>query len=250
MTAIIRTRPLVQQPQFVTGINWVNPITKRLAFAWTGVQLDRELTTGATATTNNASSVIGKHGRASHSSVSQINTEWNNQFITTSSSDGLGDFTMVVLANPAASNDNIEHIFCQKNDAAGAPYSQCLLAANSTFGASALSGSFAFFTYANTFSAVAAEGAVDGDWHVFIGVRRGTSHELYRDGALVASAGLTVKNISQASRYTAIGSRGNGTTESYARDVACAYGFDRALSVSEIKSISENPWQVFRPRVT
>ena len=111
-------------------------------------------------------------------------------------------------------------------------------------------GAFSFFTYSGAPATASAAGLVDGEWHVFVGVRRGTSHELYRDGVLAASTTASVYNISQASRYTAIGSRGNGTTESYSRDTACAYGFDRALSVPEVKSISENPWQVFRPRVT
>lgn len=233
------------QPQVPAG---TNQIYSGLAFAWFGSNPKYEVVTGSRVTTDNTTKVATAKGIGTLSAIGQVNTEWAKQFITTSNGAGTGDFTLVALANPS-SGSTPQHIFAQKNDAGGSPFAQCALIANAGNNGLGSSGNFSFLTYNTVSSGVASAGgtAVDGNWHLWAAVRRGTSHELYRDGILIASSSLTVRSISQASRYTAIGSRGNGTTEGYSRNVSMAAGFNRALLPSEIATISANPWQVFAP---
>ena len=226
------------------GIDWGNPITRGLCFAWSGANPKFEAVSGIQPNTDNTTKVATEKGIASKSSLSQVNTEWAKQFVTTSDGAGTGDFTFVAFANPSA-GAGVQHILAQKNDAGGSPFAQTALCANSTASGVSSAGEFALLTFNSTASGVSAVGAVDGKWHLWVGVRRGTSHEIYKDGILLASASATAKNISQASRYTAIGSRGNGTTESFDKNVAMAAGFNRALLPNEISNL--NPWKIFAP---
>lgn len=230
------------------GIDWGNPTSRSLAFAWDAASKSMELTAGLSAGLDQTSSAVNKNGLAAQCSSGQKNIEWNKQFITTSDGTGDGDFTMLVVADPAATGaGSAEHVFDQKNDAAGAPYAQAGLLAHSGARGAYTSGAFSFFTYRSTDSEVSAAGACDGLEHVWIGVRRAGTLYLYKDGVLLASgAGFNGSlNISQASRYTAVGSAGNATAGAYRNKASMARAWNRALSAAEVVSLSANPWQLF-----
>lgn len=219
------------------GIDWGNPTSRSLAFAWDAASKSMELTAGLSAGLDQTSSAVNKNGLAAQCSSGQKNIEWNKQFITTSDGTGGGDFTMLVVADPAATGaGSAEHVFDQKNDAAGAPYAQAGLLAHSGARGAYTSGAFSFFTYRSTDSEVSAAGACDGLEHVWIGVRRAGTLYLYKDGVLLASgAGFNGSlNISQASRYTAVGSAGNATAGAYRNKASMARAWNRALSAAEI----------------
>lgn len=222
------------------------PINKALAFLWNAAQPERELLSGTGRTTDNTAKVAAPVGKVISASAGQVNIEWSRQFITTSSGDGLGDFTLAVYANPAASGSAVEHIFAQKNDAGGAPYAQSAILAHANSSAGFSSGAVSFFTYngAGADAGVSVAGAADGKYHWWVGVRRGSVHELYKDGVLIGTFTKSPVAITQAgtTRYTAIGSRGNGNTESYTKQAALAAGWNRALSPAETGG---NPWQLF-----
>jgi len=248
MAWIERKVTRTSQPQELTNVNWSNPITEDLAFVWNASEPSSEIITGTKPIVDNTTVSIGSIGKGVKSSLDQQNLEWNRQFITTSNQDGSGDFTMVVLADPTFSS-SVQHIFFQKNDAGGAPFAQGGLAANADSLASGSSGSFSFFTYnASTsgITGVASSGAIDGNSHVWLGTRFGNVLGIYKDGLLLNSAVVGIAAITQSSpsRYTAIGSRGNGTSEGYDRNTYFAASWNRALSNEEIKSISANPWQI------
>jgi Concanavalin A-like lectin/glucanases superfamily len=181
-------------------------------------------------------------------STGQVNVEWPSfQPIVTSNGVGTGDFTVIAYANPAATGTDTEHILVQKNDAGGSPFAQMLLGSQATSTNGYANGSFAFYTFNGSAVGIAASGVCDGNYHVWMGVRQGASHTLYKDGVAIASGSFTALNILQGSpaRYLALGSRGNGSTQSYPRQIAMAAGFNRALSAMEILSISRSPWQLF-----
>lgn len=244
------------QPQFITGIDRTNPITRGLAFAWNAATWPIEALSGAQASTTKVSVSSSIAGRVTNNSQGQVNIEWAKQFITTSDGAGTGDFTLLVVANPAAAGDgtNLEHILAQKNDAAGTPYAQSAFLAHATALSAYASGNFAFFTYSGVGVAAVAAGACDGAYHVWIGTRIGTTSALYKDGVLIASSVDTVQQITQSGsqRYMAVGSRGNGTTQSYRNNAAAAFGWNRGLSQNEISALSisiQSPWQLFNPRL-
>lgn len=222
------------------------PINKALAFLWNAAQPERELLTGAPRATDNTGKTAATVGKVVSSSAGQVNIEWARQFIATSSGDGLGDFTIAVYANPAASGSSVEHIFAQKNDAGGSPYAQSAILAHANSSAGFSSGAVSFFTYngSGADAGVSVAGAADGKYHWWVGVRRGSVHELYKDGVLIGTFTKSPVAITQAgtTRYTAIGSRGNGNTESYTKQAALAAGWNRALSPAETGG---NPWQLF-----
>ena len=250
MAIIVPDRRIwTSQPQMPVEIDWNNPLTRGTCFSWNAATPNYELVYGAKASTDNTQKIISGQ-RAVDCSLSQVNLEWNRSFLATSDGVGTGDFTLILLANPSATGNGSasEHALCHKNDAAGAPYAQALLSFHSNVSNGYASGAACFFTYSAAASSASAAGACDGNWHMWFGVRRGTSHELYKDTALIAQANNTVRNLSQAGRYTAIGSRGNGSTESYRDQAAFAHILNRALTANEIASISSNPWQIFRPQ--
>lgn len=244
------------QPPFITGVDPKNPVMKGLAFAWNAATWPIEALSGVQASTTNVSVSSSIAGRVTSNSQGQVNVEWAEQFITTSDGAGTGDFTLMVVANPAAAGDgtNTEHVLSQKNDAAGAPYAQAIFQAHANALGAYASGNFSFFTYAGTGVAAVAAGACDGAYHVWVGTRIGTTSTLYKDGVSIASSVDAVQQIIQAGsqRYMAVGSRGNGTTQSYRNNAAAAFGWNRGLSQSEISALSisiQSPWQLFNPRL-
>lgn len=248
MPSLIFKKKRVRQPQYPVGIDQSNPITRNIAFAWNAAVptvVNRE----RLATANNTTNAVSPNGKAVDCAVSQVNLEFANyQPIVTSDGSGTGDFTVMVFANPAAAGGGaIEHVLAQKNDAEGVPYAQFFLGAHAGALAAYVSGSFNFFTYNADQTEAVAAGVCDGNYHLWTGVRQATNHTLYKDGLSVATAAGTVRNISQANRYLAVGSRGNGTTDSYRDQAVYAFGWNRALTQAEIKIILDNPWQIFKP---
>lgn len=227
------------------------PKRNGIAFAWTATQPRIELVSGRVASVANVSIVRAGSFLAADCSTGQRNIEWDNFIpILTSTGTGSGDFTVIVLANPSAAG-SISHVLAQKNDAAGSPFSQITMLANANSSAGAASGNFSFFIYDSSGVGVTDTGGVDGRWHVWVGRRRGLIHDIWRDGVLRASTSSAVLNISQlTTRYLAIGSRGNGTTDAYGGDVAAALGYNLALPDDEIRGLTpETIWRLWPRRL-
>ena len=232
-----------RQPQFFARLSaaW-----RSAAFAFSPVSAV-DLVTGRLPTTNNALRLPVAGGIAAHYQFGQTGTEWSGYApIVTSDGAGTGDFSMLVIADPPPASVELaaQHMFSQKNDSGGSPFSQVVLSSNANDRNQWESGSVAFFTFSGDTSAVAAAGAADGGMHVYVGVRRGTTHELWRDGVLLASASLTVRSVLMSNRYLAIGSRGNGSTESYTSSVLFAGALNRALGPDEVRPL-RRPTDVF-----
>jgi hypothetical protein len=249
MASPIIRLPLSQQPPSSGGFN-SDVLPRPPAFCYNAAEFGKEKVTNLPPTARNATFAATLEGIAARCAYSQTNVEWSRQFCTTSDGAGTGDFTMIVLANPASATGVLSHVLAQKNDAGGSPFAQAAMMANANSGGTYSSGSFAFFTYnalAGT-SSVAVASMCDGNFHVYIGVRQGTNHILYRDGVQQTTSSLTVRNILQsASRYTAVGSRGNGTTEAFSGDVPFAMMLDYAITPDLAARISANVWSTLAP---
>lgn len=241
--------PWDRQPQEAVGIDWSDPINSGSVFLWSAANPNVEAITGRLVTTNNTTGVVDQYGRSVRSATGQTNLEWNSEFFKTSDGAGTGDFSALIVANPAASGSGaVQHIFSHKNDAGGSPFGQFVFAAhmNPSSGTYA-SGNATFFTFASTSVGVASAGATDGEMHVWGIRRRGNDHYLFKDGVQLATTNNFARDVVQTTtRYTAIGSRGNGTTEGYDRDVAFVQGWDRALTDAEILERSRSILSVYR----
>lgn len=90
-----------------------------------------------------------------------------------------------------------------------------------------------------------------GETAVFIGVYDGVNVSLYKNGKLVGSTAATgsLTYVNAADRGPLLGNYYNytGTARSFVGDIYVASLWKRALSASEIKSLSDNPWQIFQP---
>ena len=246
MASLVIPRQLTSQPQGAVEIDWSNPLTLGLVFAW--IPGHPEITTGKLATTSLASIAGAVVGVAAANSPTQRNNEWDGTFCTTSDYAGTGDFTMAVLANPASSSAGVvEHLFAQKNDAGGSPYAQACLMAHSADDFSHAGGSVAFITYSSTVSGVAYPALCDGKYHLFMGKRYGTVMQMHIDGVPLTPVGRTLLGITQASsRYVGVGCAGNQSTNGARDGSAFAAMWNRALSDAEAASIAANPWQIFK----
>jgi hypothetical protein len=74
-----------------------------------------------------------------------------------------------------------------------------------------------------------------------------TSHRVYRDGVLVA----TLTNTAQVSTFNVAGAMYCDASTFYTaavKDVVGFAGFTSTPSNTEIKSLSDNPWQIFKPQ--
>jgi len=249
MALIQYAAPWDRQPQEAVEIDWSDPTNSGSVFLWSAANPNVEAITGRLVTTNNTTGVVDQYGRSVRSSTGQTNLEWNSEFFKTSDGAGTGDFSALIVANPAASGSGaVQHIFSHKNDAGGSPFGQFVFAAhmNPSSGAYA-SGNATFFTYSSTSVGVASAGATDGEMHVWGIRRRGNDHYLFKDGIQLATTNNFARDVVQTTtRYTAIGSRGNGTTEGYDRDVAFVQGWDRALTDAEILERSRSILSVYR----
>jgi hypothetical protein len=227
------------------------PKRQGIAFAWNATTPRTELVSGRVSSVANASIVRSGPFIAADCSTGQRNVEWDNFApLTTSGGTGAGDFTVIVLANPSSAGV-ISHVWAQKNDAGGSPFSQVAMLANANSSAGAASGNFSFFIFDSSSVGVTDTGGVDGRWHVWVGRRRGTAHEIWRDGQLRATTTSAALNLSQFStRYLAIGSRGNGTTDAYGGDVAAALGYNLALPDEELRGLTpETIWRLWPRRL-
>ena len=259
---LILERPWTRQPQGVVGVDWSNPLTSALCVAVHGADRYLQNKNGRKIwTTNGTTKTATARGIALQCHLSQTNLEWASyEPIVTADGIGLNNFTLMVCANPAAGSGAVQHLIAQKNDAGGAPYSQCFISSNADNTNTYSSGGVTFGTYGKepggvTSSSMVSKASVcDGNFHVFAGVRRFTSgsnsdHILYVDGVVGATSNLVNRDLIETpTRYLAIGSRGNGTTESFNDKIVFAYAWNRALSDAEVAQVSENPWQLFQPR--
>jgi hypothetical protein len=149
-----------------------------------------------------------------------------------------GTFEAVAAATVALSND--------AGQAAG--FAQWRMQPNYN-GSATSAGAMCFLTYGGTVVATGANSLFSaGEYCVFLGVRRGTTVELWKNGILVASNTGTAQNISSAETQS-IGYGWNGTYLNTAGGHrVLGAGIKGTVTADAAASLSLNPWQVFTPR--
>jgi hypothetical protein len=106
-----------------------------------------------------------------------------------------------------------------------------------------------FFAYysGGTISLVSPKTWQDGTPHLFVGVLRGTTAELYLDGALAAS-GSSSGAVSFSSAVVHIGARASLHSAAFFSDqISDVRLWNRALSASEVADLYSDPWALYRP---
>jgi hypothetical protein len=83
-----------------------------------------------------------------------------------------------------------------------------------------------------------------GTWAALCGTYDGSTVRLYRDATEIASTAFTGTIANNATAYS-IGGRSDGA-EYMNGLVACTFLWTRALTPTEIRSVTLNPWQIFR----
>ena len=244
----ITPRRWTSQPQFATGIDWSNPITRGLTSAIlpgirrfdavTGLQL-----ASSSGTNTPAASVNGVVLQATASQSSIYATASPSQLTTSGSILWAGD----LYASP--SNDGCLGGITANNTNA-APYSTLELKRNNTgsgytnevYLAHSVGGSTAVVLGANG-------GAPVGSGYCFIGIATSGSQILYvgkvGGASAVTSTAVAGSLTSSATSRLEVGDSLNARNPQ--SGCAVMMTWNRALSASEAASLSANPWQIFSP---
>jgi len=252
--AFTKPYPIVQtrQPQGVAEIDWSNPdwsnpVTKGLGFLVHPATAAINLVTGKVASTNNTRKFATVKG-ISAKAASGKGMVFSEYPILTSDGSGTGDFAVSVLANPASTATKYA-LFSQDWLAAG----QFYIVANMTTAYAVSAGTLCFLTDNGLGggSGVQFAGGIDGKYHLFTAVRRGSLHEIWIDRALVASASLTLRDVigftNEALTSVCVGGLAGYSGYDNPSDTIISWGYNRAPQPAEIKSLSDNPWQIFKP---
>lgn len=113
------------------------------------------------------------------------------------------------------------------------------------------SGSVLLANYNNTGSGVAADSQIDGLPHCWIAGNSASSGYIFRDGvkqtlSVDTRTVSTLTNTSQQARIGNVAANAR-TTEVHDDPLFLVVVWDRMLSEAEAKTVSANPWQLFRP---
>ena len=239
--ALLRPSVWTQQPQQACEIDWSNPITRGLVVAISGAnpRLNSAL--------NKPASFVGTPGSA-------LTIDGRSTEFTRSSTQGISVGTSAAF-NPAAIT--LLSIYTPKSLATGSAHMLFSRDDNSLGRAFSLdlhwnSGYGVRYYVAGGGSVGTNElrqgaSAVVGKRYVVVARQTGSAAALFVDGALVSSsAAFTAKPL--ATGDTRIGIRTySGSNEAADGFIPLSLMWSRALSDSEIRSISANPWQIFNP---
>lgn len=241
MSLIYKT-PWTCQPQIQVGIDWGNPITKGLAFAVNHIDGSNNVVTNNVATLSaNSVRAVNDRGRSLYTTAQPYAASWPG-VISTSDGIGTGDFTLLSFSKPV-SEANISALLSQSTGSGSVPQAYLLANTNSGFGASAGAISFGV-----TNALIQASSVVDGNSHVFVGIRQGANGIIDVDGINQTTTALSGADIYTAGTSIILASGINGyTTWTRAHPHFLQLAWNRALTQAERYSIGKNPWQVFQP---
>lgn len=254
--ALALFKPWRTQPTGQAGIDWSNPYTQNLKFAYCGsmgfidlVSKQIGVTTGADATkiVN-----MGTLGPAVAFSGTRITNGGIYFGVIQPVKNNL--ITALAIANPASAN-RAEVLFSQRVGTGNV--NQFELAVNTSFGLGASAGKFSALTYNNTLtrdSVSSASTFTNSRFNVYAATVSSVSSFpiLYFNGrsVSVSTSGTLSSSWYSNTQKTHIGNIADWSTDAtYAAqcEIPLCLVWDRVLSAAEIAVISANPWQLFRP---
>jgi len=237
MSGLILPNKWTRQPQYPAQIDWSNPLTLGLLGAISASSKDGtivgapafEVSSAGVALKTNGSTLISKTVASPISSATllivgnAVNSASANVFLSSFGTNSGGNQTFVIQP-PSSGGSSPLRALIRVADGGGVSTRESA-------------------TYKNN-----ADSIIDD--HVFAAVYYGTSKlDLYLDGKLDNG---TTANTAASGNVTALDNIALGGikrgTNGYSTGIRqhLALGFNRALSASEINSLSANPWQIFK----
>jgi hypothetical protein len=241
---LIRT----SQPQGVARIDWSNPITRKLSAAWNFTN-DCELLSGAISTigTGAARSTTPNGIAIDVSGISNL-----DRYVlkTQSGADDIGASDFTVIINFTLSSLNSGYALIGRWNTGASPATNDWYLGGNSLGTSI---TFSVCCGSTIYTADIAEGLVINVPYTFVGRRTGTTIEVFKiyNAAIVktastTNAGITTVNFN-AGRKLKLGEIDLGAGYNAQFSTTSTSLFKRSLSNAEIRSLSDNPWQIFAP---
>ena len=116
-----------------------------------------------------------------------------------------------------------------------------------SYGLGRFSGSYTSFKFGTPIASTSSYTPTLKKWFAACGTLGTNGHSLYIDGKLVSNVATTCELVSEPTYRYSIGSDGGTRLGGY--EVSCNFVYKRTLSPNEVKSISENPWQIYEPEI-
>src|SRR5574337_182611 len=240
---LTRRIPRCSQPQGALRIDWANPITRGLCFV--AVYSDGSLTNLAAGdrADRGASAVsgVGAAGRTLYATAQPYAASWPGALVT-SDGAGTGDYTLLSFSAPVAEG-TISSLISQASGS-----TQLYLLANTNGGYGVSSGTLTLGEWDGNNPMFEAPGVVDGGWHVFVGVRSGTTRYIDCDGVHVGTGTGVVARVYASGAFLYSSGIYGYTNWTRPHPHVMQAAWNRALTPAERKNIGRNPWQVFAPQ--
>lgn len=238
-------RPWDSQPQEAVELDAHDSLLDGIAFVIVhGPGGRRELVRGLSASAGTSTSGVNTAGYGDkYSSTGQ----WNSNALVTSTGDGAGDFTLLSYSAPVAEDDATALI----SSCSGTGLQQAYLLANTNSGFGVTSGALSFGGGDGNLAVLTqASGVIDGNPHVFVGLRRAAIGYVDIDGAQVATAAMSSSSVWGAGAVVQTqGINGYSAWTSGTPPVQLIeMGWNRALTADERARVGINPWRIFAPR--
>lgn len=236
MQSLLIPRRWTSQPQYPAGIDWTNPITRGLVYTGTPDANPRLVAVGV------ASRGVGSMGRAL-----QVNGSSNYYWEPFSGLISAAEVTVFSLAYIASnSNSGTNEFFTGGNSGNANPF---IALGNQGSGIGFRVRDTAGVD--NTLSSASLFTPAIGT-HAWAGVlsKSASRLEFWFDGSLNTSGTPNASTGAIALTNIAYGTLlRTSSGQGYANPVSiyCGYVWNRALTASELISISANPWQIFSP---
>ena len=235
-----------QPPQGAVEVDLTSPLAKGLGFAWSSATPDREMLTGTLGVKIGAglSNDVGRNGKAARATA-------NNglQFDFPKFSNGSNKWTVASFCINDAGYNNNRNPFDGDAPAEARIFQLRLDGDNRPN----------FIAFDTTVSGVvgvtASAPIVAGAAVMLVGRVDGNEASVWADGKFGASGSISGTPILPSASNAKLkvgtyGSVASGAAGNFPGQMLWNLFWNRALSASEIKSLSDNPWQIFAPRET
>ena len=236
MSVLHLPRRFYSQPPGWAEIDWSNPITDGLIVAVNGATLIDHVSGKPLTITNNngrSSSINGLSANFNNSMYGSIPISWSG-----------GPFTLLAVGRCTADTSN--DAYCSVGNS-GSSANDVLIYRAATNDCSYLfsrtSGSFV------QTSAVDSSNLTDR-FYTLAGVTySSTDRRLFVDGVQLSNSTASLSIASNINTFYYGAHRTSGTASNFFDgQIPVAMLFGRALSAGEVKSISANPWQIFKAK--
>lgn len=241
--------PLVRtsQPQGPVWIDWGNPITQGLQFAFNGANPKVEAAFSRPASTDGSAGVTAGVGQFGGYLKGNSGTAGNYRPWT--GITGTAAYTAMAVVKDSAGRGAIRNPFDSDDTNAGGAARNFQL----RFDATNVATFIAFNTTQSAFTSSTTATSSDNGLSVICGrVTDSKAVNVFLNGVSGSTATLTGSTAALAStERLAVGGANKPTASGvpFLGEIYACFFWNRALSDTEIRSLSQNPWQIFKPIV-